>query len=146
MATKPDSGEKLIASNKKALHDYFEDAAPDPFMQQVYPVRPDKRAVIPAVTHVDYSARVQTVDEGRHGRFYRLVKAFEDRTGCPVLINTSFNVRGEPIVLSPEHAYRCFTSTNMDALVLERSVLLKRDQPSGRAPSSAEYVAEFQPD
>ena len=66
------------------------------------------RSTIPAVTHVDYSARVQTVDEGRNPRFYRLMRAFRDLTGCPVIVNTSFNVRGEPIVCTPEDAYRCF--------------------------------------
>ena len=74
------------------------------------------RSEIPAVTHVDYSARIQTVDE-RHDRFYRLLQRFHQKTGCPVLINTSFNIRGEPIVCSPEHAYRCFLATNMDVLV-----------------------------
>src|SRR5438132_2675824 len=69
------------------------------------------RSMIPAVTHVDYSARVQTVDEGRNPRFSRLLKAFFDRTGCPILVNTSFNVRGEPIVCSPADAYRCFLGT-----------------------------------
>ena len=88
-----------------------------------------KRSEIPAVTHVDYSARVQTVDSHRHGRYYRLMRRFESRTGCPVIINTSFNVRGEPIVCSPEHAYRCFMATNMDVLVLEDFVLLKPEQP-----------------
>ena len=68
------------------------------------------RSSIPAVTHVDYTARVQTVDEERHGRFYRLMKRFKERTGCPVLINTSFNIRGEPIVCTPQDAYRCFSA------------------------------------
>src|SRR5207245_41552 len=69
------------------------------------------RSKFPAITHVDYSARVQTVDEERHGRFYRLMKAFEAKTGCPVLVNTSFNVRGEPIVNTPENALNCFLHT-----------------------------------
>ena len=77
------------------------------------------RSTIPAVTHVDFSARVQTVDERRHGRYYRLLKTFYRETGCPVVVNTSFNVRGEPIVCTPEDAYRCFLATEMDALVLE---------------------------
>ena len=83
------------------------------------------RSTIPAVTHVDYSARVQTVDESRNPRFSRLIQTFFKRTGCPVLVNTSFNVRGEPIVCTPEDAYRCFLGTEMDALVLEDIVLLK---------------------
>ena len=82
---------------------------------------------IPAVTHVDYSARVQTVDEERNPRFHRLLEAFERLTGCPVLVNTSFNVRGEPIVCTPEDAYRCFLATDMDALVLEDIVIVKDD-------------------
>jgi carbamoyltransferase len=87
------------------------------------------RSMVPAITHVDYSARVQTVDEERHGRFYHLLKRFKENTGCPVVINTSFNVRGEPIVCTPEDAYRCFMATNMDALVINDFLLLKKDQP-----------------
>jgi carbamoyltransferase len=86
----------------------------------------DCRSTIPAVTHVDYSARVQTVDADRHGRYRKLLEHFHERTGCPVLINTSFNVRGEPIVCTPAEAYRCFLSTHIDALVLERFVLEKK--------------------
>jgi carbamoyltransferase len=86
------------------------------------------RSVVPAVTHVDNSARIQTVDARRHGRYYRLLKTFEALTGSPVLINTSFNVRDEPIVCSPEDAYRCFMATDIDVLVLERFVLLKQSQ------------------
>ncbi len=101
------------------------------------------RSCIPAVTHVDYSARIQTVDAERHGRYYRLLKAFEAQTGSPVVINTSFNVRGEPIVLNHEHAYRCFLATNMDALVLERFVLLKIDQPNATEQTLDSYLKEF---
>ncbi len=101
------------------------------------------RSEVPAITHVDYSARVQTVDEERHGRLYKLMKAFEQKTGCPVLINTSFNVRGEPIVCSPEHAYRCFMATNMDVLVLENFVLFKEDQPGATKHEVDEYLAQF---
>ncbi|MBR1457591.1 MAG: hypothetical protein IJ594_10600, partial [Oscillospiraceae bacterium] len=88
-----------------------------------------RRSEIPAVTHVDHSARVQTVDERRNPFFYRLLKAFEARTGCGLLINTSFNVRGEPIVCTPEDAYRCFMNTEMDVLILQNYVLYKREQP-----------------
>jgi carbamoyltransferase len=98
---------------------------------------------VPAITHVDYSARVQTVDAERHGRYHRLISAFEERTGCPVIINTSFNVRGEPIVCSPEHAYRCFMATNMDVLVMERFVLLKKEQPEREGFSREEYLSQF---
>ena len=104
------------------------------------------RSDIPAVTHVDYSARVQTVDAKRNGLYAELLRAFEEKTGCPVVINTSFNIRGEPIVCTPEHAYRCFMSTNMDVLVLERFVLLKSAQPNASAVGSEEYLAQFELD
>ncbi|MBN2448214.1 MAG: hypothetical protein JXO22_15910, partial [Phycisphaerae bacterium] len=105
-----------------------------------------KRSELPAITHVDYSARVQTVDGQRHGRYHKLLKAFERQTGCGAVINTSFNVRGEPIVCTPEHAYRCFMGTNMDALVLERFVLLKEEQPNAKQHEVDEYLAQFQLD
>jgi carbamoyltransferase len=101
------------------------------------------RSTVPAITHVDYSARVQTVDPVRHGRYHRLLSAFARNTGCPVLINTSFNVRGEPIVCEPVEAYRCFMATNMDVLVLEHCVLLKPDQPNATAHATDDYLAEF---
>ncbi|MYD88327.1 MAG: hypothetical protein F4Y14_20485, partial [Acidobacteria bacterium] len=101
------------------------------------------RSDVPAVTHVDYSARVQTVDAARHGRYARLLQAFEAKTGCPVLINTSFNVRGEPIVCTPEQAHRCFMATNMDVLVLECFVLRKAVQPQGAAVDAGAYLGEF---
>ena len=88
------------------------------------------RSEIPAVTHVDYSARVQTVRRDTNPLFHDIIKAFGDRTGCPVIVNTSFNVRGEPIVCTPDDAYRCFMRTAMDALVLESFVLLKDAQPA----------------
>ena len=80
------------------------------------------------MTHVDYSAQIQTVAEADHPRYYRLIKAFQQLTGCAVLVNTSFNVRGEPIVCTPEDAYRCFMWTEMDCLVLGDFLLDKRDQ------------------
>jgi carbamoyltransferase len=151
---------------KERVSDYFQmDAGTDsPYMLLVAPVREDRRtringaqpkgldklkmqrSEIPAVTHVDYSARIQTVDPERHGRFYELVKVFEQKTGCPVIINTSFNVRGEPIVNTPDEAYRCFMSTNMDVLVLENCVLIKSEQPASRNFEGDDYVAAFQPD
>jgi carbamoyltransferase len=100
------------------------------------------RSTVPAITHVDYSARVQTVD-ARHGRYYELLRAFERRTGCPVIINTSFNVRGEPIVCTPADALRCFLATNMDVLVLERFVLLKHEQQGLDEGETASYLAQF---
>jgi carbamoyltransferase len=102
------------------------------------------RSTIPAVTHVDYSARVQTVDEVRNPRFHRLLQAFHARTGCPVLVNTSFNVRGEPIVCTPQEAYRCFRATDMDALVLEDCVIHKEDLEQEASESNREaYLAQF---
>jgi carbamoyltransferase len=101
------------------------------------------RSTLPAVTHVDYSARIQTVDARRHGRFYRLMRRFYDQTGCPVVINSSFNIRGEPIVCLPDDAYRCFMATEMDCLVMERFVLLKEAQPAGSAQDSAAYQAQY---
>jgi carbamoyltransferase len=80
------------------------------------------------VTHLDYSARVQTVHNDTNPRYYALLKAFEEKTGCAVLVNTSFNVRGEPIVCAPEDAYRCFMRTEMDILVLENCILYKTEQ------------------
>ncbi len=105
------------------------------------------RSEIPAVTHVDYSARFQTVDEERNPRFYRLLDAFDRLTGCPVLVNTSFNVRGEPIVCTPEDAYRCFLATDMDALVLE-DVVVSKDAAIREIGLEARetYLAQFQLD
>jgi carbamoyltransferase len=97
------------------------------------------RSAFPAITHVDNSARVQTVDEERHGRFHRLMARFYERTGCPVLVNTSFNIRGEPIVATPLDAFRCFMGTEIDTLVLEDLVLHKTDQPM--RPSERELDA-----
>jgi carbamoyltransferase len=105
-----------------------------------------KRSDIPAVTHVDMSARIQTVDERRHGRFWRLMRGFKRRTGCGVIINTSFNIRGEPIVCSPAEAYRCFMATEMDALVMENCLLLKSEQPKQDEKATQEHIASFQSD
>lgn len=151
---------------QERVADYFEvkDQQPSPYMLLVAPVQHaqrlpvengklqgiDKlkqlRSVIPAVTHVDYSARIQTVDKDRHGRYYKLLKAFEQQTGSPVIINTSFNIRGEPIVCTPEQAYRCFLATDMDVLVLENAVLLKEDQPKLKPDEVDRYLKQFQLD
>ena len=101
------------------------------------------RSTIPAVTHVDNSARIQTIDSHRHGRFYRLMRHFYELTGCPVIVNTSFNIRGEPIVCSFDEAYRCFMGSQIDCLVLENYLLLKDDQPSELLQDSAAYQAQF---
>jgi len=100
-----------------SIDDYFVDARRDPFMIQVYPVRPDKREAIPAVTHVDGSGRLQTVSESTNSRYYRLIGEFKKLTGVPIVLNTSFN-ENEPIVLTPAQALDCFLRTRMDHLVL----------------------------
>jgi carbamoyltransferase len=130
------------------VSEWFDMNAESPYMLLVAPVREDKRidmpveqkklfgidllnvprSQIPAVTHVDYSARIQTVRKETNPRYYDLINEFDKMTGCPVIINTSFNVRGEPIVCRPEEAYLCFMRTEMDTLVLENFVLDKVDQ------------------
>ena len=103
---------------------YFTDSVPDPFMMQVYPVRADKQAVVPAVTHVDGSGRLQTVDREGNARYWELISAFERRTGVPIVLNTSFN-ENEPIVHQPAEALDCFLRTRMDVLVLGNTVVTK---------------------
>ena len=107
---------------EEALDEYFVGAVPDPFMLQVYPVRPDKRAIVPAITHVDGSGRLQTVSMRSNPRYYSLIKAFGRISGVPMLLNTSFN-ENEPIVLTPAQALDCFLRTSMDVLVIGRHVL-----------------------
>ena len=102
------------------------------------------RSSLPAITHVDYSARVQTVSERTNPRYFNLIKAFQRRTGCPTIVNTSFNVRGEPIVCTPQDAYRCFMRTEMDVLVLQNQLLLKEEQPQDEADES--WKQEFELD
>ncbi len=131
------------------VSDWFELGSDSPYMLLVAPVKTERRRAmtdaelalfgidklnvprseIPAVTHVDYSARIQTVHAETNPRYHALLSAFEARTGCPVLVNTSFNVRGEPIVCTPEQAYRCFMRTEMDYLVIDNFLLAKTDQP-----------------
>ena len=106
----------------EAIDDFFVGAVPDPFMLQVYPIRPDKRAIVPAVTHVDGSGRLQTVSRESNPRYWNLIKAFERVSGVPMLLNTSFN-ENEPIVLRPQEALDCFLRTHMDVLVMGRRVL-----------------------
>jgi carbamoyltransferase len=136
---------------RERLTDYFEiDDVDSPYMLMVAPVHESKRkpmtasqeklfgieklniarSEIPAVTHIDYSARIQTVHQDTNPKFYNLIKEFEKKTGCPVIINTSFNVRGEPIVCSPEDSYKCFMRTEMDVLAIENFILLKEEQPN----------------
>jgi carbamoyltransferase len=137
---------------RQRVADWFELDADSPYMLLVAPVKRERRlptteeeesrwgieklkvrrSEIPAVTHVDYSARVQTVDRRDNAEYYDLIQAFERHTGCPVVVNTSFNVRGEPIVCTPEDAYRCFMRTNIDYLVLWPYLLVKTEQPAWR--------------
>ncbi len=109
---------------EERVDEYFEGAVADPFMIQVYPVRAEKRKLIPAVTHVDGSGRLQTVSRETNPRYWELIRAFEKRTGVPILLNTSFN-ENEPIVLRPEEALDCYLRTDMDVLVLGDHVLEK---------------------
>ena len=109
--------------------EFFEQEGPAPFMLLVYPTRADKVDVIPSVTHVDGGARVQTVTPEDNGRYYDVIRAFGERTGVPVLINTSFNIRGEPIVTTPQDALKCFFTTDMDALALGSFLLAKTAPP-----------------
>lgn len=152
------------AVKAEAVSDWFEINRKSPYMLLVANVKENKRirmtdeqkelfgieklnvprSEIPAVTHVDYSARVQTVHRETNPRFYALIGEFEKRTGCPVLINTSFNVRGEPIVCTPEHAYCCFMRTEMDYLVMENFLLSKKDQPEWKKDDS--WKDEFELD
>ncbi len=113
---------------EEAVHDYFVGAVPDPFMIQVYPVQPKKYSVIPAVTHVDGSGRLQTVQRQSNPRYWKLLKTFETLTGVPVLLNTSFN-ENEPIVHRPAEALDCFLRTQMDVLVLGNCFIEKRSNP-----------------
>jgi carbamoyltransferase len=146
------------------VSDYFELDRPSPYMLIVAPVAESirqpmseeqqqlfgidklniRRSELPAITHVDYSARVQTVHQDTNPRFHSLLKAFEQKTGCGVLVNTSFNVRGEPIVCTPEDAYRCFMRTEMDYLVIENFLLAKPEQPAWEGDDS--WKDEFELD
>ena len=102
------------------------------------------RSVIPAVTHVDYTARIQTINPEDNAFYYNIIKEFEKLTGCPVIVNTSFNVRGEPIVCTPEDAYRCFMRTNMDLLILGNYIIDKKDQKP--LDKDSDWMKEFELD
>ncbi|KAF0190768.1 MAG: carbamoyltransferase [Gammaproteobacteria bacterium] len=146
------------------VSDWFDIETDSPYMLLVAAVKNDKRvamtaeqeqlfgveklniprSLIPAVTHVDYSARIQTVHPSTNPRFHRLISEFYRNSGCPMLINTSFNVRGEPVVNTPEDAYRCFMRTEMDCLVLENILLKKSEQPAWH--EAGDWRNEFEPD
>jgi carbamoyltransferase len=149
---------------RERVSEYFNLDADSPYMLLVAPLQEQRRTPmtkeqealwgidlinvsrsdIPAVTHVDYSARIQTVHEDTNPRYYRLLKTFEAKTGCGVIVNTSFNVRGEPIVCTPEDAFRCFMRTEMDILVLENCILLKEDQK--KLENDSDWKKEFELD
>jgi len=105
-----------------------------------------KRSSVPAITHVDYSARVQTIDHVRNPLFHKLLTKFYEKTGCPVMINTSFNIRSEPIVCTPQDAYRCLLMTDMDVLVMGRQIILRDDQPQMDEAEKARHLAQFELD
>jgi carbamoyltransferase len=147
---------------RERTRDYFDlrEGADSPYMLLVAQVRGERlspapahasgldrinevRSSIPAVTHVDGSARIQTVDRERNPRLTELLEAFDAITGCPVMINTSFNVRGEPLVCSPADAYTCFMATDIDVLVIDDFVLLKDEQPAGSMPDRSAYLGKF---
>ena len=149
---------------RECVHEFFELDADSPYMLQVAPVKAERqipmsedqqrlfgidklnvpRSDMPAVTHVDYSARVQTLRRQDHPRYYDVIRAFQSLTGYPVVVNTSFNVRGEPIVQSPEDAYRCFMRTEMDFLVIGSYLLDKKDQPQWQ--EELDWQEEFELD
>ena len=149
---------------RECVHEFFELDADSPYMLQVAPIKAERqismsegqqrlfgidklnvpRSDMPAVTHVDYSARVQTLRRQDHPRYYDVIRAFQSLTGYPVVVNTSFNVRGEPIVQSPEDAYRCFMRTEMDFLVLGSYILDKKDQPQWQ--EELDWQEEFELD
>jgi len=133
----------VCEERRRALSEEQKAAMRDPDLRKRVNV---SRSEIPAVTHVDMSARIQTVNEARNGRYYRLIREFKRQTGSGVIINTSFNIRGEPIVCTPEDAYRCFMGCEMGVLVLENCVLLKSEQPQLSAEEKARYVESFKLD
>ena len=152
---------------KERVKDYFKMETESPYMLIVAPVKenirrkPNQeevqsmksenllervaicRSTVPAITHIDYSARVQTVSEARNERYYRLIKRLEKITGCGLVVNTSFNIRGEPIVCTPQDAYRCFLCTDMDILVLGNFILVKEEQPIESLKEKEKYIASF---
>ena len=151
---------------RERVAEYFELDCDSPYMLLVAPVRAElrremtadeerrfgierlnvPRSTIPAVTHVDYSARVQTVRAEENPLYHELLREFERQTGCAVLVNTSFNVRGEPIVCTPREAYACFMRTEMDCLVMGSYVLLKSEQGESALAEDTSWQEEFQLD
>jgi len=163
LATKFRESSRLFAPAilEERAADWFELNAPSPYMLMVAGLRADKRvpspqdvanlqleqwgnhlrSVVPAITHVDYSARVQTVSRQTNPQFHAILTAFERKTGCPLLVNTSFNVRSEPIVCTPAQAYQCFMRTGIDVVALNRFLLYKNEQP--RWEENTNWQQEF---
>ena len=143
------------------VREYFDIASDSPYMLIVEPVRKDlrkplpesytslplwerlywQRSTLPAITHIDFSARIQTVSRRTNPRYWALLNAFKQRHGCAVVVNTSFNVRGEPVVCTPEDAYICFMRTEMDCLVMGNALLYKEEQPS--LPDDGRWRKEY---
>ena len=154
----------FLSSLYKDLSDQFEITYKSPYMLLVAQVKKElckemtenqqklfgieklniPRSSLPAITHIDYSARVQTVSKKTNPRYYDLINAFKKRTGCPTIVNTSFNVRGEPIVCTPQDAYGCFMRTEMDVLVLQNQILFKSQQP--KTEKEEFWMQEFELD
>jgi carbamoyltransferase len=138
----PPSPYMLLVAEVSARHRVSDPRTPsadDGFLERLT----TRRSTIPAVTHVDGSARIQTVDGKANPRFHQLLSQFESRTGCPILVNTSFNVRGEPLVCTPADAIRCFLATEMDLLVIGDHILQKTDQPPGLVQDHAGHHEAF---
>ena len=155
-----------VLEERASAHFEMKAEQPSPYMLLVAPVQPSQRlqpgeeanylkglqklkgtrSQLPAITHVDYSARVQTVDETRNPHYHKLLRAFEQKTGCPVIINTSFNVRGEPIVCTPAEAYHCFMGTHMDVLAVGNFLLHKKEQPKSKLVPTESYISQFEMD
>ena len=128
----------LVADVKRERRNQIPDNYNDlPLLERLYFLRSD----IPAVTHIDFSARIQTVHKETNLRFWKLINAFKQKTGTGLIVNTSFNVRGEPIVCNPEHAYHCFIRTEMDYLVMGNCLFDKKNQPSW--PKDESWEKEF---
>ncbi len=152
-----------VLRERAAEYFEFDEGQESPYMLLVAPLRDDKRldppaagralqgldklqqprSQLPAITHVDCSARVQTVDSARHGPYHRMIQRYAEMTGCPVIVNTSFNVRGEPIVCTPEDAHRCFLATSMDALAMGSFLLLRTEQPNAKTFAIDDYLGQY---
>lgn len=128
---------------EERIGDYFDLDRQTPYMLLVADVHPEKREEIPAITHVDGTARIQSVNRDQNWKYYNLIKKFEERTGCGVIINTSFNVRGEPIVESPQDALNCFLNTYMDYLVLGNCLIKKTDMPEKTLEDMEQHIGQF---